>query len=180
MRRNGFFVIILLTLAWIVLTETMDWEQLAIGLLVSAFTLYFSDKFLPPCTKANRIRLTMLMGYPFNLLWRMLRSTFTLMKFIIVGARVDIRGVKTKLKSEPLQVVLASSFSLIPGSISLGVEGDEIVALVMHAKETKDEQITQEYLTDVLSKEPLERALLKVEAEKNARVDYNEESDKEI
>ncbi|MCL2168499.1 MAG: Na+/H+ antiporter subunit E [Defluviitaleaceae bacterium] len=162
MGKHGFFILVALAVIWLILAETVSWMSLAMGLLIAAFVVFFSDKFLPRVTKATTVRFSKLIFYPFYLLGQVYLAGFSMLKFVITGAKVDLVPVKTTLKSEPLKVLLMDSMTFVPGSISLDIEDDTITMLWFYDKKIDKDKLSNDEIGRLL-KTGLEKRLLKAE-----------------
>lgn len=145
MGRYSFFLVIAMAFLWITLTETLDWSSLAIGLLVGAFCIYFSDMFLPK-VEGGRVKFNKLIFYPFYIIGQVYLAGFVMLKFVIKGAEFRLIPVKTKLKAEALRVILLDSISFVPGSISVDLSDDTITSLCIFDKGTDLEKLGQDEL----------------------------------
>ena len=128
MNKNSIYIIIALTIVWVILVESYSFQNIVIGFVVSVVCTYFCNKSLH-LDKIASVNLIKLAGFPFYLVWQVYSAGFYVVKLIITGARVDIVEVTTELKSEYLRVLLAHSATLTPGSIALDLDGNRITAL---------------------------------------------------
>ncbi|MCL2235060.1 MAG: Na+/H+ antiporter subunit E [Defluviitaleaceae bacterium] len=161
MGRYSFFLVIAMALVWIILTETLDWSALAIGLLMGAFCLYFSDMFLPK-VEGGRVKMTKLILYPLYIIGQVYLAGFTMLKFIIKGAEWQMVPVKTSLKAEVLRVMLADSMTFVPGSVSVDINDDTITSLWIFDKGTDLNKLGPDKISE-LAKGGLEKQLAKAD-----------------
>jgi len=147
--KHTFFVVVALSVVWIVLTETFNWQSLAIGLLVGAFCSFFATKFLPPAESANTVKFSKLIFYPFYVLGQVYKAAFSMLKFVFVGANVEFVPVKTTLKSETLRIILMDTMTFIPGSISMEINDDTIMSLWIYDKNLDISTLSQEQINQM-------------------------------
>jgi multisubunit Na+/H+ antiporter MnhE subunit len=100
----------------------------AIGIAISAGCLLFCGKFLP-LPKISGVKPFRFIVYLLFLFGQVCMAGLFAIKFILTDARVEIVEVKTKISNRFLRSVLASSVTLVPGSVSLELNGDAITVL---------------------------------------------------
>lgn len=169
MGRYSFFLVIAMALVWITLTETLDWSALAIGLLVGAFCIYFSDMFLPKI-EGGRVKFTKLLLYPFYIIGQVYLAGFVMIKYIIKGADYQMVPVKTTLKAEALRVMLMDSMTFVPGSVSVDLNDDIITSLWIFDKGTDLKKLGPEKVSE-LAKGGLEKQLAKADVDAHEGVE---------
>jgi len=162
MGRYGLFTILSLAAIWIVLVEHFTWASLAVALFMAVFCTYFSDMFLPPAKEAKTVNFKKLIFYPIYILGQVYAAAFVMIKFIIVGANVDMVTVKTSMKSEVLKVLLMDSMTFVPGSISLDLNDDTIKMLWIYDKKIDKDKLGKEKVSDIL-KGGMEKRLARAE-----------------
>jgi len=157
MRRNAIVAFILLMAVWLILVENLSWFSVILGGIISLACLLFTWKFIP-LENVRDVRFFRLIPYGFFLLVGIYVQGFVVIKRILTGARLDIVEVKTELKSDFLKALLVNSITLIPGSISLNLEGDTIT--VLNLGHPNDENIYQSVNSN---RSWLEKKLLKAQ-----------------
>lgn len=159
MGKHTGFVLTVLSLVWMILSEDISWRGLAIGLLVSIGCLHFSAKFLP-FKEVYDIAFYKLLTYPFYLLWQIFLSGFEVAKLVLTNsAKSGVVEMPTGLKSETLRVMLMYSMALTPGTIPFDVENDTIKTLwLRHKKVPNDNELANE-----MTKVDIENRLLVAE-----------------
>jgi len=131
----GFFIkIIVLTFFWFILREAFSFADLIFGLTISFICIWYSRKFIP-YNAVRGVSFLKLAFFVFYLLGQIYSAGFYVIKMILTGATSHIVTVKTPIKNEILRVVLADSITLMPGSILLDLNGDDITVLWMYDKE---------------------------------------------
>lgn len=133
MGRHTFFAQLALTAVWVIMMEELSWRSVAMGLLFSMLAVFFISKFLP-YPEIKDVRFFKLLTYPFFLIGQIYLGGFQMMKAVLKGSAVRIDTVKTDLKAEALRVILGDSVTLTPGSVLLGLEGDELTFIWFHDK----------------------------------------------
>ena len=159
MNKNSIYLILLLTVVWVILCEELSVRTVAAGIVVSAGAAYFYQKYLPlsAITGVNFLRLAM---YPFYLVGQIYIAGFHAIKLILTEAKVDIVEVKTKVTNELLRVVLANSITLTPGTVSLELKDETLTVLWLRQKTSDSQDLAN---ADELIKGKLEKKLLKAQ-----------------
>jgi len=158
MGKHTFFVMIALTVVWIVLMEQISWQALAMGMISSMVCLHFGGKFLP-YAEIESIDFYKLVTFPFFLLGQIYIAGIDVMRIILKGSKVEVINIKTELKSDALRVMLADCITLVPGSILLELEEENATILwITTADGAVDAAAAEEQL-----KGKLERRLLKAQ-----------------
>jgi len=159
LSRNSLYLIVLLTVIWVILRESFSVATIIIGIVVSAFCVLFSRKLIP-LTRTDAVKPFRLLIYIPYLLGQIYIGGIAAIKIILFGAHVEIVEVRTRIKSALLRTILVNSITLVPGSISLDLTGDRITILWLMRK-TETAPDTEN--ADELLKAKLERMLLKAE-----------------
>jgi multisubunit Na+/H+ antiporter MnhE subunit len=157
--KNAVYATILLTAVWLILVEKITLPLLAVGIFVSAGSLYVYHRFLP-FPKITGISLFRLTLYPFYLIGKLYLSAFKAIKLIVSGADVDVIEVKTEISNSFLQTMLANSVTLIPGATSLELK-DGIITVLLLKKKTNNHEETKKAGEAMIHK--LENFLLKAQ-----------------
>jgi len=127
------------------------------GLVISACCVFFALRFLP-LSKTDPINPLRLALYLFFLLGQMYSACFMVIKIIFTGAHVEIVEIQTKLTNKFLRTILVNSITLVPGSVSLGLEDNRITVLWLKKKNDIGSANADEFL-----KGKLERVLIKAQ-----------------
>jgi len=133
LNKSSIFTILLLTLIWVILLEKITIATVTSGIAVSVVCVYFSYKYLP-LNKISGVDFIRLAGYPFYVIGQIYVSGIAAIRIILTEARADVVTVKTSITNEFLRVILANSITLIPGSVSLDLQGDTITVLWLSGK----------------------------------------------
>ena len=159
MDKNRIYLIIILTLVWIILSEGYSIRILVMGILFSAGCVYYCYKFLPlnKITGVNVIRFIM---YPFYLIGQIYLAGIQAIKLILTDPKVDIVEIKTKITNDFLRVILANSITLTPGTVSLELQDERITVLWLREKTSNGKDIDN---AGELIKGKLEKKLLKAQ-----------------
>jgi len=156
---SKLYAILILTAVWIILQESFTLQTITFGLIISIVGVLFVRRFLsvPKLTGIKPFRIIL---YPFYLLWRLYAADFSVIKAIFSEPHIEVVKVKTKLTNKSLQLLLVNSITLVPGSLSLDLDDDEITVLWMGEKSklpNADDEMEE------MIKGKLERALLKAQ-----------------
>jgi len=158
MGKHTIFVVLGLTVVWVLLMEELSVMSVAVGVVTGILVTLFSRKFLP-LQEIHNVNFFKLITYPIYLIGQIYMAGFAVMKIIIKGSVVDIVTVKTKLKNEALRIILADSITLTPGSILLDLENKNLTLLWIRGKDTPGDPDT----AGELLKGGMEKRLLKAE-----------------
>ena len=134
MNKNSMYIIPLLALIWCILAESFSAFHITVGLLLSVTSVYFCTKTLN-LNEVIGFSFARLALYPFFLVYQVYLAGFHVARLVFSGARADIVTVESSLKNSSLRVLLAHSITLTPGSISIGLRGNTITALLIREKD---------------------------------------------
>ena len=156
---NNLYTIIVLSVAWVLLSEKISVTIVITGIIISICCVFFSFQFLPVERTAN-INLFRLVIYLLYLAGHIYLAAFNSIKLAFKGAEVNVIEVKTQLSKSLLRTILAISITLTPGSISLELKNDIITVLLLSEKKY-DLQDKEKAAMSI--KNSLEKVLLKAE-----------------
>ncbi|MCL2571256.1 MAG: Na+/H+ antiporter subunit E [Defluviitaleaceae bacterium] len=154
MGRHTIFVMVALTFVWIILMESVSWQNVAIGMFMSMLCAHLIGKFLN-FEEISSVNFYKLIGYPLWLVGRIYMDALFLVKMILTDAKWGITTYKLELTNESLRIMLADSITLTPGSIYLGIEEKDITLLCIGSKKKKGYPTAEDDLRSI------ERILLK-------------------
>jgi multicomponent Na+:H+ antiporter subunit E len=118
-------------LLWIIFNGQVTLEILLIGMLLCAVLFAFCCKFLNYSIKRDlRMfkRLPLMIQYAAILIIEILKANRQVLHFImtpVYEVEPQIVHFRSNLKSETARVVLANSITLTPGTITVGLEGND-------------------------------------------------------
>lgn len=118
-----------LFLAWIVYTQDIHPASLATGLLAALFAAAFSFPVFFDALPQSKplLRLDLVFVYFLFLLYQSIVSSISVIHLMLKGTyHPGIVRVKTRLQSRIGRTVLANTISLVPGTLSLWMEGPYI------------------------------------------------------
>ncbi|RKZ33774.1 Na+/H+ antiporter subunit E, partial [bacterium] len=120
-----------LFILWLLLTWSLDWQDIAVGLIFSLITvLLLSDIFLQKATRlVNPIRIFWFIIYIPYLLWEIIKANFDVAYRVLHPAlpiHPGIVKVKTTLKTDMGQTFLANSITLTPGTLTVDIIDDHL------------------------------------------------------
>ncbi|MCL2565558.1 MAG: Na+/H+ antiporter subunit E [Defluviitaleaceae bacterium] len=160
-NKNSIYGIILLTVIWIILRESIDYLTVIIGVIVSICCIYFCRKLIP-LPKTPKIKFLRFMIYLLFLFGQVYTAGFFAIKVILTDAHIEIVEIRTKMSSMFFKTILVNSITLVPGSVSLGLQGDKITVLWLQQK-TKDACGESIEKADEILIGKLQRMLIKAE-----------------
>jgi len=156
LNKNSVYLIVLLTIVWVILCEKLSVTTVATGIAISGGVVYFYRKYLP-LNKITGVSFLKLAMYSFYLVGQIYIAGFNAIKLILTEAKVDIVEVKTKITNDLLRVVLANSITLTPGTVSLELKDETITVLWLREKTSDSEDLAD---ADELIKGKLEKKLI--------------------
>lgn len=132
----GLFVL------WVLFSGKLDAFHLGIGALSVAF-LYWQESRLPAIRGEGerRLRIVTTVVYVFWLLWQMLLAAWYVAKKILgpkEGLQPRMFRFRCEMPSQVNSVLFANSITLTPGTLTVDVEGDEMVVHALTADTEKD------------------------------------------
>ncbi|MCL2197679.1 MAG: Na+/H+ antiporter subunit E [Defluviitaleaceae bacterium] len=130
------FTILLLALVWVVLNGSFTVFNVLVGLAIGAVSYFFAIRFMWPAKIFTGVKFTRLVFYPFYLIYQMYISGFVVLKMIIFGCRTEVVTVNTALKNDFLRTLLCNSITMIPGSVLLNQEDDELTVMLLREKDS--------------------------------------------
>jgi len=139
-------IFLLLFGTWIIFSGQFDAFHLSLGILSSLFIAAISSSFLFINRAKNfgqrLAELLKLPGYFLWLMWEIVLSNIHILKLVLTPGEIkeldpSLVRIKPKLKTDFAKYVLANSITLTPGTITIDIDGDE---MLIHAisKHTAD------------------------------------------
>lgn len=125
-------MIIILFMLWIILNGRITFEILAFGVVIAGAVFLFLVRVLgySAGTELRILKsLPLILLYILNLIWQIIKASCSVMRIAFSpSVRPDpvLFELKSGLKSHFLNVVLANSITLTPGSYTVLLEGDRL------------------------------------------------------
>ena len=140
---------ILLKFLWIILNGQLTWEIAAFGIVIAGVMYGFVCRFLDYSIEKDILlfrKLPYILAYILILIWEIIKANVSAIRLATsFQNEVDpvIVKFKTDLKTDIAKVVLANSITLTPGTITIKLEGSELVvhALDVELVEGIDESV---------------------------------------
>ena len=154
MRKHTIFMMLALTMVWIILMEGFSWQNAAIGMFMSMLSLHYMSRFFP-FDEIRDVSFFRLAFYPFWLIGRIYSDAFFLIKLILTDAKWGVTTIELELESETLRVILCDSITLTPGSVYLDRDDKKITLLCIGSRHQEGYPASFECLRSI------ERMLLK-------------------
>lgn len=128
-----FLLVTLMLLAmWVVLTSSLDPQELIVGAVASAFAALFT--LSSPSLGARRLlapkRVAMAFVYLLVLLKAIVKANLDVALRVIaptIKINPGVVEVKTRLESKVARLILANSITLTPGTLTVDIEGDTLL-----------------------------------------------------
>ena len=120
-------------LAWIIFNGKVTTEIVIFGIVIAAAVFAFTCKFMGYSLKMEKMlyrKSFLIFRYIGVLMVEIIKANADVVKFIFNDKEVVepvIVTFQTNLKSELSRVILANSITLTPGTITISLEGDELV-----------------------------------------------------
>lgn len=120
-------------LAWIIFNGKVTTEIVIFGIVIAAAVFAFTCKFMGYSLKKEKKlyrKSFLILRYIGVLMVEIIKANADVVKFIFNDKEVVepvIVTFQTNLKSELSRVILANSITLTPGTITISLEGDELV-----------------------------------------------------
>jgi multicomponent Na+:H+ antiporter subunit E len=141
-----FFVLALL---WILLVNPLTVQELIVGGAIALLVVLLP---LPGSSVYGEIklgikRIAYLFAYLFVFIWAVIKSNFDV-AYRVISPKLPINPglvrIKTKLKSKIGRTVLANSITLTPGTITVDLQGDELLIHWIDVKTEDPEEATKQ------------------------------------
>lgn len=126
-RKKKYVMIAIMFLIWIILNAKVTWEIVIFGIVIAAAIYMFSCKFLDHSLKKEIVIYKLapyIVAYFFVLLFEIIKANLLVIRLIILDKyqlEPEIIHFECDLKDETCRVILASSITLTPGTITLDV-----------------------------------------------------------
>ncbi|PIV52800.1 MAG: cation:proton antiporter [Elusimicrobia bacterium CG_4_10_14_0_8_um_filter_37_32] len=125
--KSRILSFILSLIAWLILTWSVDWQHLLIGLLASIFVSWaVGDLFTEnPWKLKDPKRYLWAVYYIIILIWEMIKANLDVAYRVVhpgIPIKPGIVKVRTKLKSDAALTYLANSITLTPGTFTIDID----------------------------------------------------------
>jgi len=142
-------VFVLVLIIWLILTWTLNYQDLLVGIGVSFLLTIFMGDFLSKSSKKKILQpkryLWFLLYIPV-FLYFCIRANFD-MAYRVIHPRLPIKPgivkVRTTLKSQAARMVLANSITLTPGTLSIDMKGEYLYIHWIYVVSKDVEKATQ-------------------------------------
>jgi len=129
MKRFIHFII--LVGIWLLLTWSVQWQEVLIGVVVALLAeLLLGDIFPVGAVKLiNPVRFFWMIVYAVVFAWYVIKANFDVAYRVLnvyMPINPGIVRVKTRLKTDMARTFLANSITLTPGTLSVDIRGDKL------------------------------------------------------
>jgi multicomponent Na+:H+ antiporter subunit E len=147
--RDFVYLFAVLCVLWLMLTSSLNWQQLAAGAAVSLLLALFLSRTyaelgMPPLS-LRRVRF--MLAYLVILLVEIVKANLDV-ACRIVNPRLPIEPgivvIRTALKHNIARMILANSITLTPGTFTLDIIGDQMLIHWIVVRETETARVTKE------------------------------------
>lgn len=120
-------------LLWMIFNSNITLEIVIFGLVISAAVYWFMCKFMDYSYKKDIMlfkKFFLILQYLVVLFWEIVKANIATIKMILSSRYIIEPAIvcfRTDLKSKIARVALANSITLTPGTITVSLEGDELV-----------------------------------------------------
>lgn len=124
---------ILFFFTWIVFNGKITTEIVVSGFIIAALMFAFVCKFMDYSPQKEKVfyrKIFSFCGYIFILIKEIIKANLTVCHMILTRKEIMepvIVTFRTSLKSETMRVILANSITLTPGTITVSLEGNELM-----------------------------------------------------
>lgn len=145
-------------LVWVIFNGQITVEIAVFGLAVAAVVYAFTCKFLDWSPSKDLVLVKkggLLFAYAGLLIWEVIKANMAMIRMTVtpdIEPDPVIVKIHTKLQSKTARVLLANSITLTPGTITVSLEGDE---LMVHCLDKS--------FSEGLEESSFEKALLRLE-----------------
>lgn len=145
-------------LVWVIFNGQITLEIAVFGLAVAAVVYAFTCKFLDWSPSKDLVlvkKAGLLFAYAGLLIWEVIKANMAMIRMTVapdIEPDPVIVKIHTKLQSKTARVLLANSITLTPGTITVSLEGDE---LMVHCLDKS--------FSEGLEESSFEKALLRLE-----------------
>lgn len=146
--REAFMLFISLWILWVLITWSLQLQELVTGAVLAMILSLIMKPVYPLLEgiKPGFKPFFAFVAYIFIFTWQLILANIDVAKRVLspsLPISPGIVKVKTGLKSPLAKVMLTSSITLTPGTLSLDVEGNEVFIHWIDVKETDVEKATK-------------------------------------
>jgi multicomponent Na+:H+ antiporter subunit E len=130
--RDYCYLFVMLFATWLMLTSSLQWQELATGALISVvLAIYLGKTYaslgMPPLSVK---RIGYFIAYLAILFVEVMRANFDVACIVLhpkLPIKPGIVAVKTDLRQDVAKMILANSITLTPGTFTLDIIGDTLL-----------------------------------------------------
>ena len=133
-----------LALFWLILSESFTVERIILGIIIACIVAKFNEDLATGSDKGigfNINKIIIFVKYLSLLIIEIFKSNINVAK-IVLNPKMNISPcvykIHTNLKSNLLKTVLANSITLTPGTLTLFMDGDEMIIHSLKEENIKD------------------------------------------
>ncbi len=125
---------------WILLNGQFTWEIAGFGIVIAGVLYAFVCRFLGYSVEKDKLlfhKLPYILAYILILIWEIIKANMDTIRLgLSYRNETDpvIVRFRTDLKSKTARVVLANSITLTPGTITIALEGNELIVHALDAE----------------------------------------------
>lgn len=120
-------------LLWLIFNGNITLEIIIFGLMIAAAMFAFVCKFMDHSVKKELIYLkksVSFLRYVVILIWEIIKANISVIHLILTDREIVepvLVTFRTNLKTSTARMILANSITLTPGTITVSLEGDQLV-----------------------------------------------------
>ncbi|MCJ7553520.1 MAG: Na+/H+ antiporter subunit E [Ignavibacteriaceae bacterium] len=149
--KSRIVVFVFASLVWFALTDIKNYQEVLIGIAISALITFLAGQFLITTEKSQHPvkRFLHFLIYIFRFFWEMIKANLEVAYLVIhpmLPIKPGIVKIKTKLTKDSAITVLANSITLTPGTLTIDVnkEKQELYIHWIRVKSTDTDEATKE------------------------------------
>lgn len=145
--KSRIIVFILSFVVWIALTDIKSYEEILVGLLLSAIVSFLAGHFLVTTEKTQHSlrRIIFFVLYIFKFLWEMIKANIEVAYLVIhplLPIKPGIVKIKTNLTKDSAITILSNSITLTPGTLTVDVNREK-QELYIHCIKAEAESVEE-------------------------------------
>jgi len=150
-NKSRITVFIFALLVWFALTDIKNYQEVLIGMAISALITFLAGHLLITTEKSQHPlkRFLYFLRYILKFFWEMIKANFEVAYLVIhpmLPIRPGIVKIKTKLSKDSAMTMLSNSITLTPGTLTLDInkEQQELYIHWISVKATDIDEATAE------------------------------------
>ena len=133
---------------WLILVNTLNWQEVLTGVVLAALVAFFGHTYFTKqgLRHFSLKKLLYFIIYIPIFFWEVVKANLDV-AYRVLHPKMPIKPgivlIKTGLKSDTAKLTLANSITLTPGTLTMDVEGDNLLIHWINVKSTEPEEATK-------------------------------------